>query len=217
MLRMSWVPQHLRVICPRQHQGRFGFLCVRRAFEQQAGGGDVADRQQALRPLQQRRKFIRIDAPCRRRRGGAAATGGSRVTGSTATTLLLSARLIGGGDFVARRRGGRQCGGGLETAGGRTRPALRRRFGIRRLGDDGRWRCCSFRLRSAELDGCRAGKRGLGVDDDGAMSSRSKTARKRRRSRTAQGRPLRMRDAHGFFRLAGSERIFGGFLVVLLG
>ena len=113
MLRMSWRPQHLRIVGACQHQRRLGLLRVGRAFEQQPGGGDVADRKQALRPLQQRRKFIRIDAPCRNglagwrygladgrhNRGGLA--GGFARHRLGHDDLALDRALIGGGNFVA--------------------------------------------------------------------------------------------------------------------
>ena len=97
MLRMSCIAQHLRIVGAGQHEGGFRLLRVRRALEQQAGGGDVADRKQALRPLQQRREFIRIDAPDRRGGSAAARAPQARV----ATTLALDRGLIGRGDFVA--------------------------------------------------------------------------------------------------------------------
>src|SRR5437899_836596 len=113
--------QHLRIIRPRQHKRCLHLLRVRGPFEQQSGGGDVADLKQALCPLQQRRKLVRIDASYRSRLTGRrhGLTNGrsdrdrrcyrSDLAGGFARhrlgyrDLALERALNGGGDFVARR------------------------------------------------------------------------------------------------------------------
>ena len=52
--------QHRRIISPRQHQGGAGFLRICCPLEQQTGGCDVADGQQAFRSLEQGCEFVGI-------------------------------------------------------------------------------------------------------------------------------------------------------------
>ena len=66
MLRISCVPSTAGIVGLRQHQRRAGLLRLRGPFEQQPRRRDVADRDQALGPLQQVREFVGIEPSCRR-------------------------------------------------------------------------------------------------------------------------------------------------------
>src|SRR6185369_5367438 len=236
--------QHLRIIRPRQHQRRFRLLRVRGPFEQQSGGGDVADRKQALGPLQQHRKLVRIDASyrsclaCHRngltngrsdrdhrgrrsyRRDFAGGFAGRRLR---YRDLALERALIGGGDFVARRRCRRRCQRiGRRAASGRN---LRSgRFGgKRRRGNALRLR--SLRLRHGELGGRRraaASATERGVEDDG---SRRVDGEQRENGRDRRHHHDAGHDTSGarFLQpaateppVAARESIFGKLLVRLL-
>jgi hypothetical protein len=58
-----WRPKHGWVVGLGQEEGSAGLLRVRCPFEQQSGSRDVAYRDHALCPLQQRCEFVGFDTP----------------------------------------------------------------------------------------------------------------------------------------------------------